>query len=45
MLEVLVIDDERSFGEMLRTLLSKEGYSVTYLSSATNALNHIAGGR
>ena len=44
MLEVLVIDDERSFGEMLRTLLSKEGYSVTYLNSASSALDHIAGG-
>ena len=45
MFEVLVVDDERAFGEMLRTLLSKEGYSVTYLDSAVNALDHLVTGK
>ncbi len=35
---VLVIDDERGFGEMLRALLEGEGYRVTYESAADTAL-------
>jgi len=34
-----VIDDERSFLEMLKTLLKKEGYVVTVMSSAEDALD------
>ncbi|MBM4387590.1 MAG: sigma-54-dependent Fis family transcriptional regulator [Deltaproteobacteria bacterium] len=36
---ILVIDDERSFLEMLKTLLKKEGYVVTVMSSAEDALD------
>ena len=42
MREVLVIDDERSFGEMLRALLTKEGYTVTYLGRAQAAVDLLA---
>ena len=38
MREILIVDDERGFGEMLKTLLSKEGWAVTYDSSPEHAL-------
>ena len=39
---VMVIDDEKSFAEMLRSLLSREGYDVTCLTDASHALQQLA---
>ncbi|MBT9559033.1 MAG: sigma-54-dependent Fis family transcriptional regulator [Myxococcales bacterium] len=43
--EILVVDDERGFGEMLRTLLTKEQYAVTYQPDPERALENLATGR
>jgi two-component system response regulator AtoC len=43
--EILIVDDERGFGEMLRTLLTKEGYAATYEPFPERALEHLATGR
>ncbi len=45
MREILVVDDERGFGEMLRTLLTKEQYTVTYQPDPERALENLATGR
>ena len=45
MQDILVIDDERGFGEMLRTLLTKEGFTVTYEPRAPRALELIGAGQ
>ena len=45
MREILVVDDERGFGEMLRTLLTKEQYAVTYQPDPERALENLATGR
>ncbi len=45
MREILIVDDERGFGEMLRTLLTKEGYAATYEPFPERALEHLATGR
>ena len=44
MRDILVIDDERGFGEMLRTMLTKDGYRVTYLAAAKAALEQLGQG-
>ena len=44
MRDVLVVDDERGFGEMLRSLLTKEGYQVTYQANARGAIDQLAAG-
>jgi DNA-binding NtrC family response regulator len=36
---ILVIDDETSMGEFMKIMLGKEGYNVTFETSAQNALN------
>ena len=38
MRSILVVDDERGFGEMVQALLTKQGYDVTYESRAVNAV-------
>ncbi len=38
MRNILVIDDEKGFGEMMRALLTREGFEVTYRSQAREAL-------
>ena len=45
MREILIVDDERGFGEMLRTLLTKDGYSVTYEPLPEKALELLGGAR
>ncbi len=44
MRNILVIDDERGFGEMMRALLTRDGFEVTYEPQAEQALNLIADG-
>lgn len=41
---ILVVDDERSMRDMLQIFLEREGYSVTALSSGSQAVEAMAGG-
>jgi two-component system response regulator AtoC len=43
-LRILVIDDEKSFGEMVGTILRKDGYAVDVASSGTQALAALSAG-
>ncbi|NUN14914.1 MAG: sigma-54-dependent Fis family transcriptional regulator [Myxococcales bacterium] len=43
-LRILVIDDEKSFGDMVTTLLRKEGYTVEYVTSAEEGLKKLMDG-
>jgi len=38
---VLVIDDERDFGELLEILLTRDGYAVEYVSRASDGLKRL----
>jgi len=40
--QVLVVDDERSFSDLMGTFLTKEGYEATCLTDPSVALEHLA---
>ncbi len=39
--EILIVDDEKRVGEVLRRVLSRDGYSCTVVSSAADAWRHL----